>query len=86
MKKTQEQIVKEMLARCGFVTNFWAIENYILRLGAIIHELRKQGIDITSAYGSHVRGSSPKDKKNCYYMLTRYVTKHEDNTFSFHHD
>lgn len=83
MKKTQEQIVKETLAHNGYVTNFWAIQNYILRLGAIIHELRKQGIDITSAYGSHIRGSDPKDKKNCYYMLTRYVTRHPDNTYTF---
>lgn len=83
MKKTQEQTVKEALAQHGFVTNLWAIENYILRLGAIIHELRKQGIDITSAMGSNIRGTMRHNNKNCYYMLTRYVTKHPDNTYTF---
>lgn len=83
MKKSQEQIVKETLAQHGFVTNFWAINNYILRLGAIIHELRKQGYKIVSAYGSHVRGSNPKNKKNCYYMLEHRVTLNSDETYTF---
>ena len=35
----------------GCVDNFWAIHNYILRLGAIIHGLREEGWDIEGKFG-----------------------------------
>jgi hypothetical protein len=81
-KETQIDFVKRIILTHGFITNFFAIENHILRLGAIVCELRKDGMDITSAYGAHVGGSNPKHKKNYYYMMTKYVTKN-GNSYSF---
>jgi hypothetical protein len=63
-KKTQEARVIERLRQDGEVTNFWAIHNYILRLGAIIFQLRKDGWFIDGAYGTE-----PGDTKNFHYTL-----------------
>lgn len=61
--KTQKQRVIEKLLEKGKVDNFWAFHNYILRLGAIICELRQQGIEITTHY------KNIKGHKNCIYEL-----------------
>ncbi len=50
MEKTQREKVVEKLEADGHVSNFWAIENYILRLGAIICQLRKDGMFFRSEY------------------------------------
>jgi len=42
---TQQDRVKQRIEETGSVDNFWAFHNYILRLGAIVHGLRK-GITI----------------------------------------
>lgn len=63
MKKTQKQVVLEKLEKEGEVTNFWAFNNYILRLGAIIHELRKEGKQIITKYDGR------SGHKNCRYIL-----------------
>lgn len=61
--KTQQQRVIEKLLEKGKVDNFWAFHNYILRLGAIIWELRRNGIEITTHY------KNIKGHKNCVYEL-----------------
>lgn len=61
--KTQKQRVIEKLLEKGKVDNFWAFNNYILRLGAIIWNLRQQGIEITTHY------KNIKGHKNCIYEL-----------------
>lgn len=61
--KTQKQRVIEKLLEKGKVDNFWAFHNYILRLGAIICELRQSGIEITTHY------KNIKGHKNCVYEL-----------------
>ena len=64
-KKTQEQIVIDKLAENNYVDNFWAISNYILRLGAIIHTLRGKGWKFDSAFGTGA------NKKNCIYTVVQ---------------
>jgi len=62
MKLSQKQRVINRINEVGYVDNFWAINNYILRLGAIIHELTKEGWNFNKrkfGEGSH--------KKNFYY-------------------
>ena len=60
---TQEQKVKDRLMEVGYVDNFWAIENYILRLGAIMCQLKKQKWDFVGEFGIGA------DKKNYFYKL-----------------
>ncbi len=62
-KKTQEQLVIDHLEEFGVVDNFWAIHNYILRLGAIINRLKRKGWIFDSMFGEGV------NKKNYYYYL-----------------
>lgn len=64
MKKlTQRQVVINKLREEGKVENFWAYHNYILRLGAIICDLRADGWEILGDYGEG------RDKKNFVYTL-----------------
>lgn len=60
---TQKDRVIEMLRAEGQVDNFWAFHNYILRLGAIIHDLREEGWDIDGKYGLG------NNRKNFIYTL-----------------
>jgi len=62
-RETQKQRVIDELREFGVVDNFWAIHNYILRLGAIIHGLRKEGWLFNGMFGEG------KNKKNYYYYL-----------------
>ena len=62
-KQTQEEKVIEKLNTDGVVTNFWAIQNYMLRLGAIICQLSKKGWVFKRQYGEG------KDRKNFHYFL-----------------
>lgn len=50
MKKTQEQRIIERIGEVGYVDNFWAISNYILRLGAIIFNMKQKGWGFESDY------------------------------------
>ncbi len=43
MKKTQKQIVLEKLEKDGCIDNVWCFQHFILRLGAIICSLKKEG-------------------------------------------
>jgi hypothetical protein len=63
--KTQEQKVKERLKEVGYADNFWAISNYILRLGAIMCQLKKQGWEFKGEFGTG------KDRKNYFYRAEK---------------
>jgi hypothetical protein len=67
---TQETKVKNRLEEVGYVDNFWAIQNYILRLGAIVHGLRKDGMKLTGAFGKEMGKDRPL-WKNYYYTLEK---------------
>ena len=62
-RETQRDRVVAQLEANGEVDNFWAIHNYILRLGAIIHDLKKDGWEFDGDYGLG------KNKKNYTYKL-----------------
>lgn len=65
-KKSQKQIVKEILERDGKIDNYTVIEIKLsLRLGAIIHELRHDG-------GMKIDGGFIKGTKNFLYTWLDY--------------
>jgi len=64
--KTQKQRVIERIEEKGYVDNFWAFGNYILRLGAIIYELRKDGYILDGKFGKEL-GYDKHLWKNYYY-------------------
>lgn len=50
MKTSQkDKVLKEMRSQ-GFVTRNWALRNFISRLGAIICDLKKDGMDIEAKW------------------------------------
>lgn len=63
---TQREKVEKRIEAVGYVDNFWEIKNFILRLGAIICVLRKEGMNLSGAYGSEL-GKPRKFKMNYYY-------------------
>lgn len=69
MKKTQKQKIIDKFRNEGFVSNFWAIDNYILRLASIISTLRQEGWDIRTEYKGKV------GDKNCHYYLNTKPTR-----------
>jgi len=76
MKKTQIEQVTDRLLKFGYVDNFWAVKNNILRLGAIIHAIKSQGlisIDIVGCYGNNIANYNAQKKvanrKNWHYIL-----------------
>lgn len=65
MRKTQKQIVKELLRQQGKVDNFYCIENKItIRLGAIIERIRSED-------GWVIEGGYKDGTKNWEYRLMR---------------
>lgn len=60
---TQEQRVIARLKEVGYVDNFWAFHDYILRLGAIMCQLKKLGFEFDTFYGTGAQ------KKNYIYKL-----------------
>lgn len=70
----QKTVVKNRIREVGHVDNFWAIQNYILRLGAIIHTLRKEGMMLEGAFGKEL-GKDKVEWKNYYYTEVEPVTQ-----------
>ena len=67
-KITQLEIVKARIEEVGYVDNFWAIENYILRLGAIMHTLsHEHKMLFRRAFGKEL-GKEERLWKNFYYI------------------
>jgi hypothetical protein len=64
-RQTQRQRVEERLRQIGYIFNSEAIRSSrpILRLGAIIHELRKDGWEIKTDYKNQY------GHRNCKYTL-----------------
>lgn len=67
MKLTQEAKVINQLKQYGYVTNVWAFQHQILRLGAIIKKLRDKGYKID---GDYISGT-----KNWRYELIETAKK-----------
>jgi helix-turn-helix protein len=63
--KTQEEKVIEKLNLDGFVSNFWAINEYILRLGSVINNLKNKGWVFRTEWGEG------QERKNYYYYLVK---------------
>jgi len=66
-KNGQLEKVKARILEVGYVDNFWAIDNYILRLGAIIFKLRKSGMILKGSFGKEL-GHAKLLWKNYYYV------------------
>jgi len=64
---TQKTKVKNRILEVGYVDNFWAIGNYILRLGAIVYQLRREGMRFRGAFGKEL-GKERAQWKNYYYV------------------
>lgn len=64
---SQKERVKQKIKEDGYADNFWAIENYILRLGAVIYSLSKEGMVFKRAFGKEL-GKERKYWKNFYYI------------------
>lgn len=70
MKKTQKEIVLNQLYKKGYVSNFWAMQNYILRLGDIIFKLRmEECLEIEGGYAKSIKNFPTKEEKNWVYIL-----------------
>lgn len=69
-KRSQLDRVRDRIKETGSVDNFWAIDNYILRLGAIIHMLRKEGMFLEGYFGKELGKDTPLHK-NYYYVLLK---------------
>jgi hypothetical protein len=55
---TQKERVLQRIKEVGYIDNVWCFTNRILRLGAIIFDLKEDGMDF--------RTEMPPDK-NCHY-------------------
>ncbi len=67
-KKSQKEKIIDRLNEVGYVDNFWAIDNYILRLGAIMCLLKKEGYNFKTGFGREL-GKNEREWKNYYYIL-----------------
>jgi len=64
-KETQKAIVLAKLKKDGSVSNVWAINQRILRLAAIVCDIRAEGTKIATDY-QNVTG-----RRNCVYRLAK---------------
>ncbi len=77
MKHTQKSIVLKRMRDTGSVTRNWALRNYISRLGAIICNLRAEGMDIEAKFvdGDYVYTLKDKPKVKEYFVGGQLVSK-----------
>ena len=71
---SQKTIVKAKLLEEGRIDNFWAFKNYLLRLGAVIWELRQEGMKIQGASGKEL-GYDRSLYRNYYYWVEKEPTQ-----------
>lgn len=71
---TQKEKVLEKLKQDGYVDNFWAIENYILRLSTLIYQLSKEGKQFRRVFGKELGKDRPL-WKNFYYIELKEPTQ-----------
>lgn len=63
-EKSQKEVIIGRLKEVGYVDNFWAIDHNILRLGAIILKLKKEGWQFANnGFGEG------RNRKNYHYYL-----------------
>lgn len=63
---TQKERVIARILEVGYVDNFWAIDNFMLRLGAIIYDLQKENWEFAERkFGEH------SHRKNYYYYVSK---------------
>lgn len=75
-KQSQKEIVLNQLYKKGFVSNFWAIDNYILRLGDIIFRLRmEECLEIEGDFAKNISNFKSKEEKNWVYILAPHYEK-----------
>lgn len=74
-KQSQKEIVLNQLYKKGHVSNFWAIENYILRLGDIIFRLKNEGYDIEGDFAKNIKNFRSKEEKNWVYVLAPHYER-----------
>lgn len=87
IKKTQREIIEEELASEGYVANVWAIKKRILRLGAIICEIRRDTkTPIYGVYGSMITNYSKQMKKinqkNFHYVMSDRCVLNKDGSIT----
>ena len=63
--KSQLQRVVDRLNETGEIDNYWAIDNYILRLTSRINDLKKLDWEFKRTWGE-------TDKKNSHYKVIKY--------------
>ena len=68
--KTQRERVLAKLKATGSVDNFFAINNYILRLGDIIFRLKKKGWKFEGNFGRQL-GKPMGVWRNYYYKVVK---------------
>ena len=64
----KKQKVLQRAQKMGYVDNFWAFKHYILRLSAVVYELKEDGYDFEGKSG-FIAGKQKKFHKNHYYYL-----------------
>lgn len=69
-KPSQKDVVLQRIKEVGYIDNFFCIHNYILRLGAIIFQLKKEGYSFRGAFGKEL-GKERSLHKNFYYILIK---------------
>jgi hypothetical protein len=70
-RSTQIEVVINRLNKVGYVDNFWAINHYILRLGAVIYLLKRDyGYGFETGFGK-----TKQNRKNYYYHLSLFEGK-----------
>jgi hypothetical protein len=65
--KTQQAFVKNRLEKVGSISNVFAFQHYILRLGGIIYLLRREGMNIVG----HYEMKKGKVTRNYVYRLVK---------------
>lgn len=79
---THEDKVLKRLKEVGYVDNVWAVNNRILRLGAIICDLYMP--ELVRTFGRNITNYTPKEKirnkMNYHYILKKRCVENKDGT------
>lgn len=75
MRKTQKDIVLELILKQGGISRNKCLSLFITRLGAIIKQLEYEGYVFESFYGK-AKGFTGTNRRNFYYILKSKPTKY----------
>ena len=72
---SQRTKVLKLMREQGFVTRNWALQNFISRLGAIIWQLKSEGMNITGEWkdGDFIYKLMDKPKETIVYSVDNVV-------------